>query len=42
MDSKRVENIFDSFKEGDEIMVKLIEIDKTGRYKLSRKEALNK
>ena len=42
LDVGRVENVFDSFKEGEEIMVKLIDIDKTGRYKLSRKEALVK
>ena len=42
LDVGRVENVFESFKEGDEIMVKLIDIDKTGRYKLSRKEALVK
>ncbi len=37
-----VKNIRDHFKEGDEIKVKVIEIDSYGRIKLSRKETLTK
>jgi polyribonucleotide nucleotidyltransferase len=36
----RVERVQDIIKEGDEVMVKVIEIDRQGRIKLSRKEAL--
>jgi len=36
----RVEKVTDVIKEGDEVMVKVIEIDRQGRIKLSRKEAL--
>jgi len=31
----------DILKEGDEVMVKVIEIDKQGKIKLSRKDALS-
>lgn len=37
---ERVENIEDFLKPEDEIMVKIIDIDKQGRIKLSRKEAV--
>ena len=37
----RVQNVRDILKEGDEVMVKVLEIDKQGKIKLSRKEALN-
>ena len=37
----RVRSVRDVLKEGDEVMVKVIEIDKQGKIKLSRKEALN-
>ncbi|MDX1778526.1 MAG: S1 RNA-binding domain-containing protein, partial [Thermodesulfobacteriota bacterium] len=37
----RVKNVRDVLKEGDEVMVKVLEIDKQGKIKLSRKEALN-
>ena len=37
----RVQNVRDILKEGDEVKVKVIEIDKQGKIKLSRKEALN-
>ena len=40
LDNKRVEKVEDIVSEGDEIMVKLIEIDKQGRMNLSRKDAL--
>jgi len=36
----RVNNIHDEVKEGDEMMVKVIDIDRDGKIKLSRKEAL--
>jgi polyribonucleotide nucleotidyltransferase len=32
--------VTDELNEGDEVMVKVIEIDKTGRIRLSRKEAM--
>ncbi|MEW6066879.1 MAG: polyribonucleotide nucleotidyltransferase [Nitrospirota bacterium] len=37
---KRVEKVTDEIKEHDEVLVKVIEIDKLGRIRLSRKEAL--
>jgi len=37
----RVKNVRDVLKEGDEVMVKVIEIDKQGKIRLSRKDALN-
>ena len=37
---KRVKAVTDIVKEGDEVMVKVISIDKTGKIRLSRKEAL--
>ena len=37
----RVKTVRDVVKEGDEIMVKVIEIDKQGKIRLSRKEALD-
>lgn len=40
LDNKRVAKVEDVVSEGDEIMVKLIEIDKQGRMNLSRKDAL--
>ena len=42
LDTKRVEKVTDVVHEGDEIMVKLVEIDRQGRMNLSRKEALPK
>lgn len=36
----RVKAVTDVVKEGDEVLVKVIEIDKTGKIRLSRKEAL--
>jgi polyribonucleotide nucleotidyltransferase len=36
----RVNNIHDEVKEGDEMMVKVIDIDRDGKVKLSRKEAM--
>jgi polyribonucleotide nucleotidyltransferase len=37
---KRIAKVTDELNEGDEIPVKVIEIDKTGRIRLSRKEAM--
>ena len=37
---KRIEKVTDVLKEGEETVVKVIEIDKMGRIRLSRKEAL--
>lgn len=42
LDHKRVEKVEDVVKEGDEIMVKIIEIDDKGRINLSRKDVLPK
>lgn len=39
---QRVANVSDILKEGDEVMVKLLEVDRQGKMKLSRKEALGK
>jgi polyribonucleotide nucleotidyltransferase len=36
----RVERVTDVLEEGDEVLVKCIDIDPTGRVRLSRKEAL--
>ncbi len=41
LENRRVENVEDVVQIGDEIVVKVIEIDKQGRINLSRKEALN-
>ncbi len=40
IDVKRVEKVSDVLKEGDEVKVKVIDIDKAGKIKLSRKETL--
>ena len=37
----RIENIYDHFKEGDEIEVKVLDIDKNGKIRLSRKALLS-
>jgi polyribonucleotide nucleotidyltransferase len=37
---QRIVKVTDELNEGDEVVVKVIEIDKTGRIRLSRKEAL--
>ncbi|MEK7822844.1 MAG: S1 RNA-binding domain-containing protein, partial [Nitrospirota bacterium] len=36
---RRIAKVTDVLKEGEEVLVKVIEIDKTGRIRLSRKEA---
>jgi len=41
LDVKRVNKVEDILKEGDEVMVKVINIDRQGKVRLSRKEALN-
>jgi polyribonucleotide nucleotidyltransferase len=40
LDNERVRNVSDVLKEGDEVLVKCIGVDKQGKIKLSRKEAL--
>lgn len=40
LSDKRVAKVTDEVNEGDEVLVKVIEIDKTGRIRLSRKEAM--
>ncbi|GAB4405901.1 MAG: polyribonucleotide nucleotidyltransferase [Thermodesulfovibrionales bacterium] len=37
---KRIAKVTDELREGDEVLVKVIEIDKMGRIRLSRKEAM--
>ena len=40
LDDKRVEKVEDIVSEGDEIVVKVVEIDSQGRINLSRKDAI--
>jgi polyribonucleotide nucleotidyltransferase len=40
LSEKRVRSVSDVLKEGDEVMVKVISIDRSGKIRLSRKEAL--
>lgn len=40
LSDKRVAKVTDEVNEGDEVLVKVIEIDKIGRIRLSRKEAM--
>ena len=40
LDTQRVKSVTDILKEGDQVLVKCIGIDKQGKIKLSRKEAL--
>jgi polyribonucleotide nucleotidyltransferase len=40
LSDKRVANVTDEVSEGDEILVKVIEVDKMGKIRLSRKEAM--
>ena len=40
IDNKRIDKVTDVLQEGDEVPVKVIEIDKMGRIRLSRKDAL--
>jgi len=41
LDKKRVEKVEDIVKVGDQILVKVVEIDKQGRINLSRKDAMD-
>ena len=41
LDNKRVNKVTDVLKEGDEVVVKVVSIDKQGKIRLSRKEAIN-
>jgi len=41
LDNKRIEKVEDVVNVGDEIIVKVLDIDKQGRINLSRKDALN-
>jgi len=38
--AERVKEVRDVLKEGDEVMVKVLEVDKSGKIRLSRKEAM--
>jgi polyribonucleotide nucleotidyltransferase len=40
LDSGYVKQVTDVLKEGDEVLVKVIGIDRAGKIRLSRKEAL--
>jgi polyribonucleotide nucleotidyltransferase len=40
LDTTRVRNVRDILKEGDQVMVKVLEIDSQGKIRLSRKDAL--
>ncbi|MGQ0508013.1 MAG: S1 RNA-binding domain-containing protein, partial [Myxococcaceae bacterium] len=40
LSDKRVKSVSDVLKEGEEVMVKVVSIDKTGKIRLSRKEAI--
>jgi polyribonucleotide nucleotidyltransferase len=40
LDTKRVAKVTDVLKEGDEVLVKVISIDRQGKIRLSRKEAM--
>ncbi|MCD6353263.1 MAG: polyribonucleotide nucleotidyltransferase, partial [Proteobacteria bacterium] len=40
LDNSHVKSVRDILKEGDEVMVKVLNIDQTGKIRLSRKEAL--
>ena len=41
LDNKRVNNVDDVVKEGDQVKVRVLDIDRQGRIRLSRKEALD-
>jgi polyribonucleotide nucleotidyltransferase len=40
LDKNRVNKVTDILKEGDEVLVKVLEVDSNGRISLSRKAAL--
>jgi polyribonucleotide nucleotidyltransferase len=37
---KRIDKVTDELREGDQILVKVLEVDRNGRIKLSHKEAI--
>jgi polyribonucleotide nucleotidyltransferase len=37
---QRIEKVTDALKEGDEVLVKVLEIDRQGKIRLSHKEAM--
>jgi len=39
--NERTENVRDVLNEGDEVLVRVIDIDRSGKIRLSRKEALD-
>jgi polyribonucleotide nucleotidyltransferase len=41
LEHRRVENVSDVVREGDEVKVRVLDIDRQGRIRLSRKEALD-
>jgi len=40
LSNERVQNVTDVLKEGDQVLVKVLEVDKQGKIRLSRKDAL--
>jgi polyribonucleotide nucleotidyltransferase len=40
LSDKRVKNVSDVLSEGEEVLVKVISVDRQGKIRLSRKEAL--
>jgi polyribonucleotide nucleotidyltransferase len=40
LDKERVQNVSDIVNEGDEMVVQVLEIDRSGKIRLSRKEAM--
>ena len=42
LDEKRVEKVTDIVNEGEQVLVKVLDVDRQGKIKLSRKEALGK
>jgi polyribonucleotide nucleotidyltransferase len=42
MDTRRIDRVEDICREGDEMVVKVINVDNSGKIRLSRKEALDK
>lgn len=42
LEDRRIEKVTDVLKEGEDVLVKILEVDRQGKIKLSRKEALDK
>jgi polyribonucleotide nucleotidyltransferase len=42
LEDRRIEKVTDVVKEGEEVLVKVLDVDRQGKIKLSRKEALGK